>query len=57
MMVNENIPLLTASKAAGHHNVRVTEEVYARLQNDPVKEAVNLIGDKIASITRNPCEL
>ena len=50
LMVNLGIPILVASKAAGHHSVTVTEQVYARLKNEPIRDAVGKVSGKIVDI-------
>ncbi|MDP8245850.1 MAG: site-specific integrase [Candidatus Hinthialibacter antarcticus] len=51
-MANDKIPLEIASKAVGHRSIRVTETVYARFKDDPIREAINQTGDKIISLQK-----
>ncbi|MDP8244359.1 MAG: tyrosine-type recombinase/integrase [Candidatus Hinthialibacter antarcticus] len=51
-MANDKIPLEIASKAIGHRSIRVTETVYARFKDDPIREAINQTGDKIISLQK-----
>lgn len=50
LMANNNVSLEIASKAVGHRSTRVTEAVYARFRDDPIRQAVNQIGEKIIDI-------
>ena len=46
-LVNSGVDLYTASKALGHSTVKTTEK-YAHLQDDAVRDAVNILGKRSA---------
>ena len=46
-LVNSGVDLYTASKALGHSTVKTTEK-YAHLQDDAVRDAVNIVGARSA---------
>ena len=50
LMVNLDVPIFVASKAAGHSSVRITEEVYTKLKNEPIRDAVGKVSGKIVDI-------
>jgi integrase len=51
-LVNSGVDLYTASKALGHSTIKTTEK-YAHLQDDAVRDAVNLVGARSAKAAKS----
>jgi site-specific recombinase XerD len=47
LLLNEGVDLKVVSKICGHSSTRITEQVYAKLLDETVVDAVQEIGDKL----------
>lgn len=47
LLLNEGIPMQIVSKICGHSSTRITEQVYAKLLDETVVDAIQKLGEKL----------
>ena len=47
ILLNEGVPMQIVSKICGHSSTKITEQVYAKLLDETVVEAIQEVEDKI----------
>ena len=50
LLLNSGVSMQIVSKVLGHANTRITEQIYAKVLNETVVDAVNDVSEKITKI-------